>query len=427
MSMTWNDVFGFSLIGAILVIMGFGIALSCVIPTLDKWGKRYFTTLFSMLFLCSVTCLFALIFWYDPTKATVEKVIYIFEDIFLSSVVFMPTIFLLHSCKEKVKGSPLFLAVMGLLGAYFVITVVAQFTDVFYSVTPNNEFIRGKLWALAMAPLTIILFFNIVAVIRRRKKLSKKYYIGLLVYMIPMSVTMLIHMFIQIEVFVVAGLALFALTMYGFILSDNIEQYSKQQQEIAHQKANIMVLQMRPHFIYNTLTTIYYLCKQDADKAQQVTLDFTDYLRNNFNAIASENPVPFADELKHTQSYLAVEKAQHEKNLFVEYDTPVTRFRLPSLTLQPLVENAVKHGMDPNAGPLTISIRTEQTGAGVIVTVEDNGCGFDPSDKTKPRPALDNIENRLKQQCGGTLTISSRKGGGTSVKVKIPLKQIEEK
>ena len=64
--------------------------------------------------------------------------------------------------------------------------------------------------------------------------------------------------------------------------------------------------------------------------------------------------------------------------------------------------------------------------AGVIVTVEDNGCGFDPSDKTKPRPALDNIESRLRQQCGGTLTISSRKGGGTSVKVRIPLKQIEK-
>ena len=55
-----------------------------------------------------------------------------------------------------------------------------------------------------------------------------------------------------------------------------------------------MVLQMRPHFIYNTMMTIYCLCKQDADKAQQVTLDFTDYLRNNFSAIASENSVPFA-------------------------------------------------------------------------------------------------------------------------------------
>ena len=426
MNLTWSDVLGFSLIGAILVIMGFGIALSCAIPTLDKWGKRYFTTLFSMLFLCSVTCLFALIFWYDPTKATVEKVIYIFEDLFLSSVVFMPTVFLLHSCKEKFKGSPLFLAVTGLLGAYFAVTVAAQFTDVFYSVTPNNEFVRGRLWALAMAPLTISLLFNIVAAIRRRKKLSKKYYIGLLVYMIPMSVTMLIHMFIQIEVFVVAGLALFALTMYGFILSDNIEQYSKQQQKIAHQKASIMVLQMRPHFIYNTMTTIYYLCKQNADKAQQVTMDFTSYLRQNFNAIASEDPVPFDDELKHTQSYLAVEKAQHENTLFVEYDTPFTRFRLPPLTLQPLVENAVKHAMNPNAGPLTISIRTEQTNAGVLITVEDNGCGFDTNDKTKPHPALDNIENRLKQQCGGTLTISPRKGGGTSVKVTVPIKSLEE-
>ena len=101
----------------------------------------------------------------------------------------------------------------------------------------------------------------------------------------------------------------------------------------------------------------------------------------------------------------------------------VTRFRLPPLTLQPLVENAVKHGFDPNAGPLTISIRTRQTDAGVLITVEDNGRGFDPSDKTKPHPALDNIESRLKQQCGGSLTISSREGGGTSVKVRIPLEE----
>ena len=112
-------------------------------------------------------------------------------------------------------------------------------------------------------------------------------------------------------------------------------------------------------------------------------MDFTNYLRQNFNAIASEDPVPFADELKHTQSYLAVEKAQHEKNLFVEYDTPVTRFRLPSLTLQPLVENAVKHGMDPNAGPLTISIRTEQTGAGVYTYNLGTGTGYSVLDMVK--------------------------------------------
>ena len=167
------------------------------------------------------------------------------------------------------------------------------------------------------------------------------------------------------------------------------------------------------------MTTIYYLCKQDADKAQQVTLDFTDYLRQNFTAIASEDTVPFSDELRHTQSYLAVEKAQHEDMLVVEYDTPYTHFRVPPLTLQPLVENAVKHAMDPNAAPLHITIRTKKTDAGVLITVEDNGRGFDPNDKLKPHPALDNIENRLKQQCGGTLKIDSAPGC-TTVTIIIP-------
>lgn len=420
MTMTWYDIFAFSLSGAILVIMALGIVLSAVVPSLDKWSRRYFVTLFTLLFLCTVSCFLALIFWYDPTMAAVERIIYLFEDIFLPASIFMPTIFLLHFCGENIKKSALFKIVTALLGVYLVIMVVSQFTDVFFYVTADNEFVRGLLWAVAMAPMAAMIILNIIGAVRRRKKLSKKYFSGLMIYMVPMAVAVILHMFIEIDVFVVSCMALFALIMYGLILSDNIDQYTRQQREIAHQRASVMVLQMRPHFIYNTMTTIYYLCKQDADKAQQVTLDFIDYLRQNFNAIASEDAVPFADELKHTQSYLAVEKAQHENNLFVEFDTPVTWFRLPPLTLQPLVENSVKHGMDPNAGPLTISVRTEQTDADILITVEDDGRGFDPNDKSKPHPALDNIENRLKQQCGGSLTVSPRKGGGTSVKIRIP-------
>ena len=422
MAMTWYDIFGFSLSGAILVIMALGIVLSAVVPSLDKWSRRYFVTLFSLLFLCTVSCFLALIFWYDPTMAAVERIIYLFEDIFLPASIFMPTIFLLHFCGENIKKSALFKIVTALLGVYIAILLSSQFTDVFYYVTADNGFVRGPLWAASLAPMAAILILNLIGAVRRRKKLSKKYFIGLLIYMIPMTITVILHMFIAIEVLVVLGMALFALIMFGLILSDNVEHDMDQQREIAHQRASVMVLQMRPHFIYNTMTTIYYLCKQDADKAQQVTLDFIDYLRHNFNAIASEDAVPFDDELKHTQSYLAVEKAQHENNLFVEFDTPVTRFRLPPLTLQPLVENAVKHGMDPNAGPLNISVRTEQTDAGVLITVEDNGRGFEPSDKSKPHPAIDNIESRLKQQCGGRLTISPREGGGTSVKISIPLR-----
>lgn len=423
----WMYIVDYALVGALLTMMAIGIALSSFMPALNKWNKRFFITLFSLLFLCAVTCLLDLIFYDDPTKAATERVIYIFESLFMAVPVFMPTIFLLHRSHEDYKRSGLFYAMAALLCVYFAFLIVVQFTDVFYYVTPDNRFFYGPLYKLSLVPLVLIMLLNIAGIIIRRKKLSKKHFIALLIYLLPMTVAIILHMFVSVELLVIFGMALFAMIMFGLILSDNMEQYANQQQEIAHQRASVMVLQMRPHFIYNTMTTIYYLCKQDADKAQQVTLDFTNYLRQNFNAIASEDPVPFADELKHTQSYLAVEKAQHENNLFVEYDTPVTRFRLPPLTLQPLVENAVKHGFDPNAGPLRISVRTQQTDAGVQITVEDNGRGFDPSDKTKPHPALDNIESRLKQQCGGSLTISSREGGGTSVKVKIPLKQIEGK
>ena len=166
--------------------------------------------------------------------------------------------------------------------------------------------------------------------------------------------------------------------------------------------------------------SIYYLCKQDADKAQQVTLDFTSYLRKNFTAIASEELVPFKDELEHARAYLAVEQAQHEDMLYVDYDTLHTDFSVPSLTLQPLVENAVKHSLDPNGDPLHIYVRTQQTDKASAIIVENNGLDYQPSDDNEPHIALANIRQRLQIMCKGELTIATREGGGTIVKVIIP-------
>ena len=148
MLMTWEDILGFSFGGAILVIMAFGIAFSAFTPSLDKWGRRYFISLFSLMFLCAVSCFFGLIFWYDPTMAAVERVVYIFEDTFLSLVIFMPTIFILHSCGENVQKSPMLWSATALLFAFFALELIAQFTNVFFYVTPDNGFVRGPLWAL---------------------------------------------------------------------------------------------------------------------------------------------------------------------------------------------------------------------------------------------------------------------------------------
>ena len=91
------------------------------------------------------------------------------------------------------------------------------------------------------------------------------------------------------------------------------------------------------------------------------TLDFPNYLRKNFNAVASENVIPFSAELEHTRAYLAVEQAMYEDMLLVDYDTPLTHFLLPSLTLQPIVENAIKHGMNPDSSDKCRFRLTEST------------------------------------------------------------------
>lgn len=168
------------------------------------------------------------------------------------------------------------------------------------------------------------------------------------------------------------------------------------------------------------MMSIYYLCQQDADKAQQVILDFSSYLKKNFTAIASEDTVPFTEELEHTRAYLAVEKVRFEDKLFVEFDMPFTVFRLPPLTLQPIVENAVKHGISPGLDPLYLSIVTEESNQGVAIIVEDTGPGYAPADDNESHIALANIQQRLKTMCGGSLEITQRKNGGTKVTIRIP-------
>ncbi|MBR3150000.1 MAG: histidine kinase [Eubacterium sp.] len=231
------------------------------------------------------------------------------------------------------------------------------------------------------------------------------------------------QLFVDVTALIDISTVLSAISMFVLIISEQIEQNFRQQQEIARQRASVNVLQMRPHFIYNTMMSIYYLIAQDTDKAQKITLDFSTYLRKNFTALATDGTVPFTEELEHTRAYLEVEQTRFEDNLFVEFDTPHTRFRVPPLTLQPIVENAIKHGLDPELSPLHITIKTRQTENGSVITVEDTGPGFGVNDNNEPHVALANIKERLEMMCKGTLKIDSTEDKGTTVTIFVPIKK----
>lgn len=419
--MSWEQIY-FSVCGGVLALMLVILWLAVIMPGMNQWNKRFFVTFFVVFVLSMISLFVDLLVYDEPNMALLEKITIYFQYLFISMLMPMFTAYLLRICGEDWRKSSIFRTVIILWVVYFILLAIAQFTTFFYYVTPDNQYKHGSWHLIMVAPMFAVMIINLFAVIRRRNKLSTKYFVAFLLHLLPLQATLFFHNLFDENIFsVVLGMSISTLAMFAVILYDQIESYIGQQREIAHQRASIMVLQMRPHFIYNAMMSIYYLCAKDSKKAQQVTLDFTTYLRKNFTAIASENTVPFPDELEHTRAYLAVEQVQFEDSLFVEYDTPHKEFRLPPLTLQPIVENAVKHGMDPEYAPLCISIRTRETDSGSEIIVEDNGPGFAPADgDCEPHTALANIRQRLEMMCGGKLTIRPRKGGGTVVSVIIP-------
>ena len=419
--MSLNQLY-FFLSGAVLVLSVLIFWIAVIIPGMNQWNKRFFVTLFAIFVLYTISAFVDFMVYGDPSLALSEKIAAYFEYLLISIPMPMFTAYLLRTCGEDWLKNKIFRAVIILWGIYFILLAIAQFTTIFYYITPDNQFIEGSWHFFMVAPMFAVMIINLFGVIRRRNKLSTKYFVAFMIHLLPLQISLFINCIIsEMEVLVVLSECISILSLFAIILYDQIEQYFSQQREIANQRANIMVLQMRPHFIYNAMMSIYYLCAKDAKKAQQVTLDFTTYLRKNFNAIASEDTVPFSDELEHTRAYLAVEQVQFEDSLFVEYDTPHEEFRLPPLTLQPIVENAVKHGMDPENAPLCIKIQTRTTNLGSEIVVEDSGSGFSPSgDDFEPHTALANIQQRLEIMCGGKMTINPRAGGGTVVTVIIP-------
>ena len=416
----WNDFFYYFIIGSTLLLSTLGLWFTAIMPGVDRWNRRFFRSFFLVLILSVCSVLTDIALRAASAPCAVIRFMQVLECLLLALPVPMMTVLLLHCCGENMRETRLLQAVPGLWAVYAVLATSGLVIDAFYFVTPDRQVHRGPWYPLMLLPVIAILLLDLAAVIGRRRLLSRKVYLSFFITLLPMTVTLLVQTFVDAFLLLDVCMVLSALSMYGLVLSDQIEQDLCQQREIAQQRASIMVLQMRPHFIYNTMTSIYCLCSQDPEKAQQVVMDFTTYLRKNFTAIASPTLIPFSSELEHTRAYLAVEQALYEDSLFVEYDTPHTWFRVPPLTLQPIVENAVKHGRDPYAGPFHISIRTRKTNSGSEIIVADNGRGLLPSDNEEPHIALKNIEERLEIMCGGSLTITPGEGSGTVVKLTIP-------
>ncbi|MDT0182302.1 histidine kinase [Microbacterium sp. ARD31] len=191
--------------------------------------------------------------------------------------------------------------------------------------------------------------------------------------------------------------------------------------------------QISPHFIYNALTAIASFISTDPPRARELVLEFADFTRYSFRRQGEFTTL--AEELRSIHSYLELEHARFGGRLSVMLRiSPETLATvIPFLSVQPLVENAVRHGLEPGEGGGTILIASEDAATHTEITVEDDGAGMDPDElhalltsaADGRNVGLRNVDTRLRQLYGaeGGLVVETAPGAGTLVRMRIPKSQ----
>ena len=191
--------------------------------------------------------------------------------------------------------------------------------------------------------------------------------------------------------------------------------------QLTETRVSTMMSQIRPHFIYNTLGSIEQLCIIDPPKARELVHNFAKYLRGNFRELDNPKPILMSQEMEHVRHYISIENVRFPDMTFL-FDMDSNDFLIPALTIQPIVENAIKHGLMklPRGG--TIHVVSYETDTHYCVSVKDDGVGFDTGELMDNRKhvGIRNIRERLKAMVNGTLEIESTIGVGTRVLITIP-------
>ena len=320
--------------------------------------------------------------------------------------------------------------------AMTVVMIVLTALGVFYQIGADNLYQRSNLYWVSWAYVILVGVVNFAIIMANRKKLGSKAFGCLLFYtLLPIVAAVIqVHTY-GLNLSIAAGtlgLVVVILEMQLHTsreLVERTEELGRSQLEVSESRISVMVSQIQPHFLFNTLDSIHYLCGEDAQRAQQAIEDFSTYLRANLDSLNRTTPIPVETELAHVRTYLDLEKVSMENLLEYEIDIQATGFGVPALSVQTLAENAAKHGLSKRPEGGNIVIRTAEEPECFIVEVVDNGIGFDvqafEAGEDPGHLGIENTRMRLAAMCGGELLIESEPGHGTTATMRVPKMEVE--
>ena len=310
-----------------------------------------------------------------------------------------------------------------LIGVNALIHMTALFSSVCFAFA-DNHFIRGPLGYtshIVSGVLLAILLFRTIREYHRSMRAEM---------WLPICSTLMIVAAVVLDSVIYRGIdipvsfltiAVVCCTLFYYIWL-HLQFVRRHEDDLmASQRIRIMMTQIQPHFLYNTIATFKALCKKDPDRAAEVADKFGAYLRRNLDTLDTTGLIPFDRELEHTQLYADIEMVRFE-NVRVEYEIEDRGFFVPPLTLQPMVENAIRHGVRSREKGI-VRVHTFREAGNHVITVEDNGVGFDVNSMTDSPGShigVRNVRERIESMCGGSLSLESKIGEGTTVILRIP-------
>lgn len=340
-----------------------------------------------------------------------------------SALIVIYTYCLTEFIRQYARVTFLLANIVGVIcGVYEILVWTSPFTGYLFTIGKDGFYQYGSLSMISFFIDPVMMLVVIILTSRYRKSLKVRgvlYLISINILCIP---TMLIfEVWYPVPEYV-------AITFYfGLIFiffHEEVEtQLLNKEKELNDMKINLMLSQIKPHFIYNTLATISQLCRKNPLLAEETTIRFSDYLRVNLHSMENRGLVHFSKELEHVQTYLWIEQLRFGEELEVTYHIEADQFLLPQLTVQPLVENCVKHGMMGSEDVCHIDISAKELEDCYKIVISDDGCGFDTEEikcDDKRHVGLRSVEQRLELMINGSMQIKSKPSEGTVIIIKIP-------
>lgn len=315
--------------------------------------------------------------------------------------------------------------VAGLCAVGFALVVVSFFNGIFFDVNAAGYFIDGP-YAHWVGYFDIINFVVMVLfVFYYRQLLTLKGFGMLLIYCgLHLGAILLEDIWYPVPLYLASTLAL--MVMFNFFHEALAEEYLEKEKELMESRITLMISQIQPHFLYNSLNSIYHLCDMDAKLAQQAIGNFSEYLHHVLGSLKRTSPVLFDQELQNVKAYLELEQLRFD-DLRIVYQIEASNFFVPALSVQPLVENAVKHGICSKEEGGTLVLTTREQAGFFEIIVEDDGVGFDITklkDDGEIHLGVQNVKQRVEAMVGGSLEIMSTPGVGTTAIIRLPKERV---